>query len=852
MGYDDPSMIEKTDLTNCDREPIHIPGSIQPHGAMLVLDAESFTLRYASANACTILGVAGIEPAMTLEDIVGRDVAHDIRNAFAKAGGSEVPGILLGAILPGLSDPLDVTMHRHQDFTFVEFERAAESGASAEGALDITQMLVRKIGLHTDVGQIAATGARLVRSMLGYDRVMVYQFLHNGAGRVIAEAKNSFLCSFLGQHFPASDIPYQARRLYLRNTIRMIGDSAYRTVPLIPALRSGDKPVDMSFAQLRSVSPIHCEYLQNMGVHASLSISIIVDGELWGLISCHHDSTKVVPLPLRIGAELFGQYFSLQIAVAERRAEILASNLAREQLDKVMGALGADGSLSTKLRENLGALASLIQSDGAAIWVDGKWTAMGLAPPAASVPALIDHIREKAKGSLWHTQELRADLNVEHYGTAVAGALAIPLSASPRDYLLLFRSEEAHNIEWAGAPFKTVVSTPEGERLSPRGSFTTWREDVRGRSQPWTDPELAIAEAIRNYVRDVVLRHSEINEEERARAEKRRRVINAELNHRVKNIIALVKSIALQTGAHATSVADYSASLEGRLRALAFAHDQSLGSSTGDLGTLVEAEASLYRYGGTPDRVVVSGPGIRLDDRSFGVLALVVHELMTNAAKYGALSVSTGKLVIGWRRDAAGDCEISWIELGGPTLAAPKHEGFGSKLIRTTVAHDLGGTVTIDYAPEGLRAKLTVPAARISSAEPVAVRSPAAESSATSLDGLSVLIVEDQALIALDIEEMIRKLGAREIRLSPNVDDAQKAIERFGADIAVLDFNLGAETSEAIADQLISEGIPFVFSTGYGDSLMIPERFRQVPVVRKPVNESALAAQLGVAQSILH
>jgi light-regulated signal transduction histidine kinase (bacteriophytochrome) len=329
MGYDDPSMIEKTDLTNCDREPIHIPGSIQPHGAMLVLDADSFTLRFASANAPAFLGVSDIVHGMPLADIVGRDVAHDIRNAFAKAGGSEVAGILLGARLPGVADALDVIMHRHQEFTFVEFERAADSAGSAEGALDITQMLVRKIGLHTDVGQIAVTGARLIRSMLGYDRVMVYQFLHNGAGRVIAEAKNGTLPSFLGQHFPASDIPYQARRLYLQNTIRMIGDSAYLTVPILPALRPGDKPVDMSFSQLRSVSPIHCEYLQNMGVQASLSISVIVDGELWGLISCHHDSPKRVPLPLRIGAELFGQYFSLQIAVAERRAEILAANLAR-------------------------------------------------------------------------------------------------------------------------------------------------------------------------------------------------------------------------------------------------------------------------------------------------------------------------------------------------------------------------------------------------------------------------------------------------------------------------------------------------------------------------------------------
>ncbi len=838
------------DLTNCDREPIHIPGSIQPHGAMLVCDPANLVVVYASANAPLLLGQnAGIVGA-ELASLIGEQAAHDVRNALAKTGGPAIAGIVMGLKLPGLGHPLDVTVHRHDGFAFVEFERCGEQVAEAELALDVTQTLVRKIGMETTMAGVAKTGARLVRGMLGYDRVMVYQFLHNGAGRVIAEAKRSDLPSYMGQHFPASDIPQQARRLYLLNTIRMIGDANYASVPLTPPLQPGQKPVDMSFAQLRSVSPIHCEYLQNMGVQASLSISVIVDGVLWGLISCHHDGIKVVPSPLRIGAELFGQYFSLQMAMAERRAQVSASTFARDRLEKIVGTLSLDGSLAVNLQTHLQDFASLLQCDGAALWTEGGWTAFGVTPPMAEVGVLTSFVTATAKDAIWHTQDLRTLLASHAYGTTVAGVLVIPLSSAPRDYLMLFRTEEAHNIEWAGQPIKKVVTTPQGERLTPRGSFTLWREEVRGRSKPWTDPDIAVAEAIRTYLRDIVLRHNEITAEERTRAEQMRRVLNGELNHRVKNIIALVKSIAMQTGAQAASVADYSTSLEGRLRALAFAHDQSLtGGSNAGLSALIEAEASLHRYGASPDRVTASGPGVKLDDRAFGVLALAVHEMMTNAAKYGSLSVPGGRLAISWTLEANGDCEILWTEAGGPVVAPPTREGFGSKLIRNTIAYDLGGAVDIGYEPAGLRAWLRIPASHVSyDTAPPAFEAPV-ETAASTLTGLAVLIVEDQALIAMDLEDTLMKWGVASVRTVPNVKEATEAMRQFAPDVAVLDFNLGAETSEAIADDLVDKGVPFLFSTGYGDDGMIPARFRHIPIVRKPFDGMSLAAKLSLAKA---
>lgn len=855
---------DKVDLTNCDREPIQIPGSIQPHGAMFVVDPERFQILFASANAAALTGYEGaIVRGAALHTIIGEQAVHEIRNACAKSGGGEIAGIELGLTVGRSMQPMDVVAHRHQDRVLIEIEPSVDGGQSAKKALDLTHGLVRRIGVETDLANLAKAGARLVRTMLGYDRVMIYQFLHNGAGRVIAEAKRADLQSFMGQHFPASDIPYQARRLYELNAIRMISDTGYAPIPLEPPIAPDEQPVDMSFAQLRSVSPIHCEYLQNMGVSASMSISILVDGELWGLISCHHDTPRIIPVSLRLGAELFGHYFSLQVAVAERRAHIVASGLARERLDKILAGLSVDETLLQGLRDHLDDFTALFDCDGVGIWAQERWASSGRAPAADEALTLVRYLAgegqrhprsESSKLGLWHTQSLAQIEELDGFGGAVAGALAIPLTSTPRDYLLIFRSEEAHRIEWAGEPTKKILSTPNGDRLTPRGSFETWREDVRGQCKPWTETDLSAADTVRTYLRDVFLKQNEITAEERGRLEHRRRVLNDELNHRVKNIITLIKSIAVQTGAHAESVAGYSASLEGRLRALAFAHDQSLSATVGgDLATLIEAEAGLHRYGPDPERVLAAGDKVRLDDRAFGVMALVIHELMTNAAKYGALSVPGGRLQIEWTCSEAGGCTVSWTETGGPTVAPPKREGFGSKLIQTTIVYDLGGRADIAYPSTGMTARLVIPARHVSlvSEDAPELDTPSAVLSERSLLGMSILLVEDQSLIALDTEDLLRRMGARDVRLSPDAAHAVLTLEDFRPDAAILDYNLGETTSENVAERLLTMGVPFVFATGYGDSVMIPEHLRAIPVVRKPASMTSLAVQIADARRIV-
>lgn len=827
-------MLLSVDLTSCDREPIHLSGAIQPHGALLVCDRQGQVV-CASANFGAFTGVAeAAEPVgRMMSDLLGGKLVHDLRNAAARTGGAETPGLLTAVALPGAEGRFDAVIHTWLGRTFIELERA--SGETGPDPLDVVSALMRRLAGETGAEGLARATARLVRGMLGYDRVMVYRFLHNGAGQVIAEARDGRLNSFMGQHFPASDLPAQARRLYLANTIRMIGDAGYAPVPLLPAAEA--EAVDLSHAGLRSVSPVHCQYLRNMGVAASLSISIVCDGALWGLVACHHDSPRIVPLRLRHAAELFGHHLSLRIDVAERQAREAAAGDARARLAALVRGFDPGEAPDAALSAHLPELMALLDCQGAGLWIGGTWTGRGAAPPAEAVPDLVR--LAAAEGPLFATHDLKGRLGGD-FGTAVAGMISIPLSSIPRDYLLLFRSEEAHAVEWAGMPEKVEVAAEGEARLTPRGSFEVWREEVRGRARPWTAGELAVAGAIHAVLRDVMLHHSEVTADERSRAEARRRLLNDELNHRVKNILALVRSIVGQTRAHAGSVADYAESLQGRLGALALAHDQSLSGSGGELIRLFEAETISHRHPGRPDRITLSGPPVAFADRAFGVLALVVHELCTNAAKYGALSVPEGRLQVTWSLAANGDCRIEWRESEGPPVSPPARTGFGTRLLGSTVAYDLGGAVDSRFEPSGLIVRIRIPATYLAPVRPHAPDVPAAGPAPGLLVGTRALLVEDQGLIAIDTEEALLGLGVDEVRAVPDVMGAHRMLRVFAPDFAVLDFNLGAQTAVEIADVLMLRQIPFVFATGYGDGVTIPERFRAVPVVRKPVDPSDL------------
>lgn len=493
--------------------------------------------------------------------------------------------------------------------------------------------------------------------MFGYDRVMVYRFSHDESGQVVAEHKRIDLEGFLGQHFPASDIPQQARALYLRNTIRVISDASGARAPIVPERDASGEPLDLSFAHLRSVSPIHCEYLRNMGVAASMSISIISEGKLWGMIACHHYAPRSLPMCQRVAAELLGEYLSLQLEAMIHRARLETTSRARRALDQMMRDVSYHGEIAETLKEKIQDFFSFMPCDGVGLWLGHAWSSAGTTPPPDAIPALVQFIGATGERRVWASNALSANHPPAlRYAEDAAGVMAIPLSQRASDCLLFFRREVIKTIDWAGDPNKQYDTGPLGDRLTPRKSFAIWKETVEHQSQPWTGDDREIAEATRTALLEIIMRHTEIVESERQTAAVRQRLLNEELNHRVKNILALIKSLISQPIDEGRDIEAYVDALKGRIMALAFAHDQVMRSDGGGaLRALLDAELGPYRSSAA---IELNGPEVSLDSRAYSVMALVIHEMATNAAKYGALSRSTGKLEVTWAFTPTGACEL--------------------------------------------------------------------------------------------------------------------------------------------------------------------------------------------------
>ena len=835
---------KRVDLTDCDREPIHVPGSIQPHGCLIAVDAQARLVLRHSVNASAMLGTPEPLNGMGLGAVLGEEAAHAARNALGRAREGARPALLFGLVIGGRS--FDLAAHRLRGTAILEFE---PTHAEVAEPLELARVMIERVTATPSVERLVQEAARLVKAMLGYDRVMVYQFTHDGAGKVMSEARRPDLESFLGQYFPAADIPVQARTLYLRNTIRIISDAHFEPIPIEPALDPSGEPLDLSLAHLRSVSPIHCEYLRNMGVGASMSISIRLEGELWGLVACHHYAPKVLTMAERVAAELFGDFLSMQLNALRHRQALQSGREARARLDEILRRASGFGEVAEVLRESLVDLAGLIRCDGAGIWIGGQWMATGIAPEAGEVPTLVAFAATVTRGTIWATHCLSQSLPAaERYADRAAGLLVIPLSSRPGDFLFFFRPEFVRTLEWAGNPEKVYETGPLGDRLTPRKSFAIWKETVRGQAQPWSDEERHFAEAVRIALTEVLLRQSELLADEREKAAVRQRVLNEELNHRLKNILAAVKSIVSSQHREGDQLEDYIETLRARIQSLAFAHDQVIrGDGGGEPLELFAAELSPYQS--RANAVEIKGPPIWLEARAYSVLALVIHELTTNAAKYGALSRPGGAVRVSWELNPDGSCLFYWRESGGPIVHPPMRQGFGTTLIDRNIPYDLGGESTVAYRPEGIEGRFLLPARfvgvprgrRRAEPKPRIIRP---EAPKADLAGKSVLIVEDQLLIAMDLETILEQAGLEVIGVARSSAEALRALAGRRPDVAVLDVNLGGETSEPVARALRAQGVPYVFATGYSDLSSLPDGEKAEEVVRKPYDAAEIRSVL--------
>ena len=331
--------IASVDLTNCDREPIHTPGAIQPIGFLIAVSTDWIVAR-ASENVQQFFGVPVVALiGSPLSAFLRASALHDLRNRVALLRGADAVERLFGCTLIADRDPFDVALHMSGGQIVIEAQPATGQHGDATG---MVRSMVSRLDQAQDLPAFYREGARQVRALLGYDRVMVYKFDPSGSGEVVAEAARPGIGSFMGLHYPASDIPQQARALYKRNLLRIISDVNAEPVPIVPVLDEHGRPFDLSLSLLRSVSPIHIEYLKNMGVGASLSISIIVEGELWGLFACHHYAPICPPFHARSVSELFVQMFSMRLETRERSAVVAYERRARDISDQLLGAVASD------------------------------------------------------------------------------------------------------------------------------------------------------------------------------------------------------------------------------------------------------------------------------------------------------------------------------------------------------------------------------------------------------------------------------------------------------------------------------------------------------------------------------
>ena len=848
-------MRDSVDLTNCDREPIHIPGAILPHGAMLVLECDTLRVLQAAGDLAGLLGqpLSGLLnlPVDKLFSVEQVNRLH----ALCKEADLAKPRHLLDPLFRVVADrPLDASAHRVDDNLVIEFEAAEMSDPFAADPLAAVQIMIEGFSEAASLYALCQMATASVRRVAQYDRVMIYRFMADGSGWVIAESRAPQLAPFLDLHYPAADIPQQARALYLKSWLRLITQVDYDPAPLTPTLnpRTG-KPLDMSYAVLRDVSPIHREYLRNMGIDASMSISIIVAGKLWGLIACHHNSPRLLPRHIRAVCELFGSMFSLQLEARERSEQFEARLASRKILQELMLNLAGVEDYAYGLTQQTPNLLDYIhggdvaldgaRGGGVAVRVEGDITFLGTTPNREQITALTDWLTSymtETEGVFATDRLSEIYPSAKAFANVASGLLVIAVSRDPSDFILWFRPELVETALWAGDPAKPMTTGPDGDRLSPRKSFEVWKHTVRNRALPWSAAETDSAFDLRVSLLQVVLRRIEAASRERAKAHERDKLLMAELDHRVKNTLANIQALVTQSSRSAESLTLFVEGLDRRIHSMAKAHSlltQSRWEGVSVDGLLRE---ELDAYGAVLGVVSLSGADAVLTPKSALALSLALHELATNAAKFGSLSSSAGRVAVRWHIRDDGGLGLSWTESDGPHVAPPTRRGFGSSLIERALALETGGRATIHYKPSGVLCDIVLPKSSLVelSAPPLV----AVELALTDIGSISktlptiprVLIVEDSYLVLTSLEAMCADLGWQVVGPATRLGEALALARSETFHAALLDVNLDGEMSWEIADVLIARQIPFAFSTGYDQSNILPDHLIGTPVLAKP------------------
>jgi light-regulated signal transduction histidine kinase (bacteriophytochrome) len=491
------------DLSNCDKEPIHIPGQVQSHGFLIVID-QACVIRYHSDNISSFID--GID-----EILLGKHI-NDIHTLI---GRNEPKDFIVQLIIFGKNNrgfeqtnpfatdiqgkPFYLIISQTDNYYLLEFEPVA-----SDLTIDLQKIIGRSVSemlADKNLQRLLENSARQVKQIINYDRVMIYRFAEDGHGEVVAEAKNDDLGSWLGLHYPASDIPKQARELYKHNFTRLIAD-VHATPAKILTAADNEQPLDLTPSQLRAVSPIHIQYLKNMGVSSSFSISLIYKKELWGLIACHNYSPRFIDFKSRESSKLIGQILSSALEFRQDEEDHQQTQIFKSAVDRLSKYLLKSFSIEDALTKQEVTILDAVDAEGAVLVYENSMIKLGSTPNDGQLEKLLTWINGTLGESFHYTNHLASVYPAAaEYQDVASGLMISVLSREMNEYVLWFKPERIQTIKWAGNPEKPVEVNANGlMMISPRNSFEEWIETVSGTSVNWSNEEIKSASRLREEI----------------------------------------------------------------------------------------------------------------------------------------------------------------------------------------------------------------------------------------------------------------------------------------------------------------------------------------------------------------
>lgn len=522
---------DRIGLDNCENEPIRVPGSIQPHGFLLALNPENGKIVFCSANVSDFLPVSAADVLNSdFQTVFGDNTWQQLTDSLARDTGKEKTVL---ERMPLLGTDFNITWHHNGRYLILEAEVKLAEETEPDDFYRQTAGFLTNMSESLTLKELCQHVAQTTRDITGYDRVMVYRFDQHYNGEIFAESHVDGVESFLGLHYPHTDIPSQARELYLQNLLRLIVDIGYEPVPVLTSMASAShQDLDLSHSILRSTSPIHVQYLQNMGVGATLTVSLIHDGKLWGLIACHHYSPLNLSPQKRLAAKLQGQFLTSQIDVRQLNEEYDLARKCNAHLEKISSVQPEPYVASLQEVANHTELLSLCNASGASILFRDQIFTLGDTPDHASILKLSHLLHQITGGTHFHTDHIQKDLTgLEFDCSPLSGLNYHCLGTDAAFNIIWYRQETVSEVHWAGDPSKAIEKDANG--LSPRKSFELWKEFVKCKSKPWKAPEL---NAAANYAHTLQRHMNLILLNEEGRRNQELNEILKETNSELENI----------------------------------------------------------------------------------------------------------------------------------------------------------------------------------------------------------------------------------------------------------------------------------------------------------------------------